>query len=232
MEERLHPTAWTGETAVEFIHHYKDDKPLFLKVSFARPHSPYDPPQRYLDMYKDAPVPEPVIGEWAAPFANYPKSKDAAFGDYGVEHAVESRRHYYANITFIDDQIGEIIRALKEEGLYDNSVIIFVSDHGDMLGDHYHWRKTYPYEGSSHVPFLLRLPEQMKMAVKPGAHLDYPVELRDIYRPSWMLPEWKYRKVWMELPCCLWCRAKNRSGGNISTWNMPPVTVPTIIGVR
>lgn len=180
LEERLHPTAWTGETAVEFIHHYKDDKPLFLKVSFARPHSPYDPPQRYLDMYKDAPVPEPVIGEWAASFANYPKSKDAAFGDYGVEHAVESRRHYYANITFIDDQIGQIIRALKEEGLYDNSVIIFVSDHGDMLGDHYHWRKTYPYEGSSHVPFLLRLPEQMKMAVKPGAHLDYPVELRDI----------------------------------------------------
>lgn len=79
-------------------------------------------------------MPEPVIGEWAASFANYPKSKDAAFGDYGVDMPWNRSRHYYANITFIDDQIGEIIRALKEEGLYDNSVIIFVSDHGDMLG--------------------------------------------------------------------------------------------------
>ena len=54
LDERLHPTAWTGQTACELIRNYDNDKPLFLKVSFARPHSPYDPPQRYLDMYKDA----------------------------------------------------------------------------------------------------------------------------------------------------------------------------------
>lgn len=180
LDEKLHPTYWTGETAVEFIHHYKSDKPLFLKVSFARPHSPYDPPQRYLDLYKDAEIPEPAIGEWAEKFADYPKSKDAAFGDYGKEHALDSRRHYYAAISFIDDQVGRVIQALKEEGLYENSVILFVSDHGDMLGDHYHWRKTYAYEGSTGVPFMIRLPREMKTRVKPGTHLDQVVEIRDI----------------------------------------------------
>ena len=64
--------------------------------------------------------------------------------------------------------------------MYDNSVILFVSDHGDMLGDHYHWRKTYAYEGSSNVPFMLRLPKDMELAVKPGSHLSQVVEIRDI----------------------------------------------------
>lgn len=180
LDEKLHPTYWTGETAVEFIHHYKSDKPLFLKVSFARPHSPYDPPQRYLDMYKETKILEPAIGTWAKGFADSPKSPSAAFGDYGVDHAIDSRRHYYAAITFIDDQIGRVIQALKEEGLYENSVILFVSDHGDMLGDHYHWRKTYAYEGSSNVPYMIRLPEQIKTILKPGSHLSQVVELRDI----------------------------------------------------
>ncbi len=180
LDEKLHPTWWTGEMAVEFIHHYKSDKPLFLKVSFARPHSPYDPPQRYLDMYSEVKIPEPAIGEWSAGFADRPQTADAAFGDFGVEHAVESRRYYYAAITFIDDQIGRVIQALKEEGLYEDAVICFVSDHGDMLGDHYHWRKTYAYEGSSHIPYLLRLPAWMQGERKQGEHLSHVVELRDI----------------------------------------------------
>lgn len=82
------------------------------------------------------------------------------------------------------------------------------------------------------MPFLLRLPEQMKMAVKPGAHLDYPVELRDIL-PTFLdaagveVPEGMDGASMLPL-----VQSENRSGGNISTWNMPPVTVPTIIGVR
>lgn len=68
-------------------------------------------------------------------------ASDAPFGNFGDDYAVNSRRHYYANITFIDDQIGKIIAALKEKGMYDDAIICFTADHGDMLGDHYHWRK-------------------------------------------------------------------------------------------
>ncbi|MCL3780426.1 arylsulfatase [Prolixibacteraceae bacterium JC049] len=181
LPEKVHPTHWTGQTAVQLINNYQQDKPLFLKVSFARPHSPYDPPKRYLDMYKDVEIPEPYVGDWAKPFADDGKveQKSAAFGDFGKEHAIKARRHYYANITFIDDQVGEIIAALKEKGLYDNSIICFTSDHGDMLGDHHHWRKTYAYQGSANIPFVMKWPSWMDTDAQRGGRMNQPVELRD-----------------------------------------------------
>jgi len=106
-------------------------------------------------MYEGAEIPEPVIGDWSHFLDSVQGGESAAFGNFGSEHAVESRKHYYANITFIDEMVGEIIQALKEKGMYENSIICFTSDHGDMLGDHHHWRKTYAYEGSSNIPFIL-----------------------------------------------------------------------------
>lgn len=157
---------------------------MFLKVSFARPHSPYDPPQRFVDIYKDSNIPEPYIGEWCKDkkyavrrdVSDVPS--DAAFCNLGDEYVKNSRCHYYANVTFIDEEIEKIVNALKKEGMYDNSLICYVSDHGDMLGDHYHWRKTYPYEGSVHVPYIVKWPSTCGFS--KGKKLDEPVELRDL----------------------------------------------------
>lgn len=183
LDERLHPTAWTGQTAVELIRHYDDERPLFLKVSFARPHSPYDPPARYLDMYKNTTIPAPSVGDWCAKYAEpldpAQAAPDAPFGNFGEAYAIRSRRHYYANITFIDDQIGAVIQALKDKGMYDDALICFTADHGDMLGDHYHWRKTYPYEGSVHIPFIVKWPASTHLAAPAGSRIEQPVELRD-----------------------------------------------------
>ncbi|MFV0554289.1 MAG: arylsulfatase [Mangrovibacterium sp.] len=178
LDEKLHPTYWTGRTAAELIRNYEQDNPLFLKVSFARPHSPYDPPQRFLDLYDEVDIPAPFLGDWDEEFAQINGGKDAAFGDFGVEHAVESRRHYYASISFIDEMVGEIIQALKDKGMYDNTLICFTSDHGDMMGDHHHWRKTYAYEGSSHVPFIVKSPASSKASAS-GQRVSQVVELRD-----------------------------------------------------
>lgn len=178
LEERLHPTQWTGNEAIRFIENYNQPQPLFLKISFARPHSPYDPPKKYVEMYKNKEVAAPSIGDWSKSFADRPQKDDAAFGDYGIEHALESRRYYYGAITFVDDQIGRIIESLKDKGIYDNSLIIFISDHGDMLGDHHHWRKTYAYEGSSHIPFIVKPPKNMNL--KNNQKIDNVVELRDV----------------------------------------------------
>lgn len=183
LDERLHPTTWTGQTACELIRNYNNDKPLFMKVSFARPHSPYDPPKRYLDMYKDVEIPKPVIGDWCGRYVERldpeKAASDAPFGNFGDDYAVKSRRHYYANITFIDDQIGQIISALKEKGMYDDAIICFTADHGDMLGDHHHWRKTYPYEGSARIPYVVKWPSYVKKSVPNGTKIEQPVELRD-----------------------------------------------------
>ena len=179
LETELHPTWWTGKTAIDLINNYNLDKPLFLKISFARPHSPYDPPQEYMDMYDDAEMPEPFIGEWCHHLDTVQGGKSTAFSNFGISHAVKSRRHYYANITFIDDMVGEIIEALKKKGMYENSIICFTSDHGDMLGDHHHWRKTYAYEGSANIPFLLKWPKGFSGDLARGEKLENPVELRD-----------------------------------------------------
>ncbi len=185
LDEKLHPTTWTGQKACELIRNYDNDNPLFLKVSFARPHSPYDPPQRYMDLYKDVDIPPPVVGDWCkGDYTELKKpsevAKDAAFANLGEEYAINSLRHYYASITFIDDQVGEIIKTLKEKGMYDNALICYVSDHGDMMGDHHHWRKTYAYEGSSKVPFIMKWPESMAQGIEKGGMSDKPVELRDL----------------------------------------------------
>lgn len=180
LDENLHPTFWTGQTAVELIENYRLDKPLFLKVSFARPHSPYDPPQRFLDLYSQENMPAPFVGDWCGEFKDFPMTPNAAFGDFGVEHAKKSRRAYYGSISFIDEQVGKIIAALKKKGMYDNALVLFTADHGDMLGDHHHWRKTYAYEGSAHIPFLMKWPKNLETVIQRGLRLDYPVELRDI----------------------------------------------------
>ena len=182
LPENLHPTAWTGETACELIRNYDDERPLFLKVSFARPHSPYDPPQRFIDLYEGQEIPAPYAGDWAGAHAALleptPQATRKPYGNYGDEYARNSRRHYYANVTFVDEEIGKVIAALREKGMYDNALIVYVSDHGDMLGDHYHWRKTYPYEGSTHVPYIVKWPASYGFG--KGQRIDAPVELRDL----------------------------------------------------
>lgn len=183
LPEELHPTRWTGDQAVEAIRKYNSSQPLFLKVSFARPHSPYDPPQRFVDMYEEKNIPVPVVGDWCKacmPNLEPEKNPDAYMGNFGVEYACNSRKYYYASITFIDEQVGRIIEELKSKDMYDNALICFVSDHGDMLGDHYLWRKTYAYEGSSSIPFIVKLPRSMKKVKKGISKIEEPVELRDL----------------------------------------------------
>lgn len=182
LPEELHPTAWTSKMACELIRNYNNDSPLFLKVSFARPHSPYDPPKRLLDEYENKDIPAPYIGDWCDRYSTLldpaKADKDAPFANFGAEYAKKSRRHYYASVTFIDEEIGKIIQTLKEKGMYDNALICYVSDHGDMLGDHYHWRKTYPYEGSTHIPYIVKWPASF--GIEKGTKVDAPVELRDL----------------------------------------------------
>lgn len=154
---------------------------MFLKVSFARPHSPYDAPKRFQDMYRDEDMPAPYVGKWAEKFAARSSDRDDLWhGDLGVDVAKRSRRGYYGSVTFIDEQVGLILKALEERGMLDNTLILFTSDHGDMLGDHHHWRKTYVNEGSARIPMIVRWPKGTGHDEKRGTKLGQPVELRDV----------------------------------------------------
>lgn len=180
LPEELHPTRWTADVAERFLDSYSGDAPFFLKVSFARPHSPYDPPARFMDAYRDAPLPERAVGDWAARHA--PRSDNSAslwHGDLGPEAARAARQGYYGSVSFLDEQIGRVLAALERRGDLENTLILFTADHGDMTGDHHLWRKTYAYEGSAHIPMIVRCPKGWTTA-PAGARLDHPVELRDV----------------------------------------------------
>ncbi len=197
LPERLHPTRWTADEALKFLGDYDGQSPFLLKVSFARPHSPYDPPRRWWDRYEGVELPEATLGDWAERHAQRgkPHSNNLWQGDLGPEKVRRARRGYYANVSFVDEQIGRILDVLKKRGWLENTLILFCADHGDMLGDHHLWRKTYAYEPSARIPMLIRWPKGMVEAER-GQAIDAPVELRDLlptfldaigadYDPEW-----------------------------------------------
>lgn len=178
--ERLHPTTWTADRAVEFLQTRDNSRPFFLKVSFARPHSPYDAIERWFSYYRERELPGAFVGDWASmnDIPQDAQKKSAWRGKMSTDVIHAARAGYYGNVSYIDEQIGRIIALLKEQGEYDNCLILFTSDHGDMLGDHHMWRKTYAYEGSAHIPLLIKLPQALNLLPTPV--VSQIAELRDI----------------------------------------------------
>ena len=180
LPEELHPTTWTANTAVEFLRDYQKPQPFFLKVSFERPHSPYDPPQRWWKHYENAPLPKAEVGDWAQRYA--PRSGpgyEIWHGDLGAEQVRSSRQGYYGSVSHVDEQIGRVVEALEKRGWLEETLILFVADHGDMTGDQNLWRKSYAYEPSARIPLLLRWPEGLVSASRNTVR-EQPVEIRDI----------------------------------------------------
>lgn len=177
--EFLHPTNWTVNESIAFLKRRDPSKPFFLKTSFARPHSPYDAPPFYFEMYLGRSLPEPVVGQWAEKHDRPEEAckPDAWRGVRNTEEIKRARAGYYGSIHHIDHQIGRLFQYMIQEGLMDNTMIVFLSDHGDMLGDHNLWRKTYAYEGVARIPFIVRLPGSFGMSAK---RIDVPVAICDV----------------------------------------------------
>ena len=184
LDEHLHPTAWTMTRAIRFLESRGDDdaQPFFLNVSFARPHSPYVPPRAYWEMYIDRPTPEPVVGDWAAENDRPEDAVDpnAWRGRLTPEQVHRARAGYYGEISFIDAQVGRLLNWMRRfrPRSFANTWFVFASDHGDMQGDHHLWRKTYAYEGSARVPFVVTPPMGRPAPARRVA--DEVVELRDV----------------------------------------------------
>jgi len=175
-EERFHPTNFTTTRAVEFLDTRDRESPFFLYVGYVAPHPPLTPPSPYFDRYHQMDCPAPVIGDWASPPA-----------DNGIGQPIDAHRvvleeealrsvcaGYFGLINHIDDQLHILLERLKREP--GPTYILFASDHGEMLGDHYLFRKSAPYEGSLRVPFLVNGPD-----IAPRQRHAIPVVLRDIY---------------------------------------------------
>ncbi|MBO8435636.1 MAG: arylsulfatase [Spirochaetes bacterium] len=181
-EEKYHPTNWVTDNVLDFLRRRDPDMPFFLMASYLKPHPPLDPPEYYLSRYIDKELTQPAIGDWETKefIEKDGRIFDSKTGPTDPDLVHEMRAAYYALITHLDHQIGRVIQALIEHKLYDNTLIVFSSDHGEELGDHYMFRKSRPYEGSCHIPMLFSNLEAIGIEGKQGTAIEAVTELRDI----------------------------------------------------
>nr|WP_325052855.1 sulfatase-like hydrolase/transferase [Kribbella turkmenica] len=167
-ETPAHYSTWVAEEAKEFLRTQDAGQPFFLWANFYDPHHPFAAPREYLDRYPPGSVPPPVGGpeELAGkPSVQAEMSRrgyqlhDTGFGADRAAEINHFRRAYYAMVTMVDDKVGEILAALDGAGLAENTLVIFTSDHGEMLGDHGLLLKgPMAYEGAVRVPLIMRWP--------------------------------------------------------------------------
>lgn len=180
----LHQTTWCSEMAIDFIREAKD-KPWLLSVNPFDPHPPFDPSPEYINNYNPEDMPYPLFQESDIEKQKHFKDIDQqtknAVNPYiskrenDLEENVDRsemgfvapedydarqvKAYYYAMIEQIDHQLGRIINILKETGQYENTIIIFTSDHGELLGDHgLIYKGCRFYEGLTHVPLIISWP--------------------------------------------------------------------------
>lgn len=178
LEERFHPTVWTTDMTIRQIERRDPTRPFFIWTSHLRPHSPYDPPRFFWDMYIDRRLPDIPIGDWAARHdVPGPFEITAWRGRLTPDQDQRMRAAYRATCTHIDYELGRLLQKLKRMSLLQDTLVIFVSDHGDMMGDHNLHRKTYAYEGSARIPFVMRYPNGLDL---PAGTFDHIVGLQDV----------------------------------------------------
>lgn len=155
--------AYKAEKKIHDLARSKDGRPFFLTVSFTHPHDPYAPTPEFWDLYEDAEI-DPPRAPFVALASRDSHSQDL-YHHYGMdrrlpteEEILRARHGYYGSISYIDHKVGKLVQALKKTGLWDNSIVIFTSDHGDMMGERGMWYKKSFYEWSLRVPLMIRLP--------------------------------------------------------------------------
>jgi len=187
-EARFHSDVFIGDSAVSWIRSHCGTRPLFLHVGFTGPHEPWDPLPRHLAQYEGRPLPTPRVREGELDskppqhrailehHANTNHESRIDLRSAGEADIARMRRHYYAKISTVDEQVGRVVDALSSRGYLENSLLIFCSDHGEMLGDHGLAYKWLMYDPIVHVPLIVRHPGSVG---SPG-HVDDLVSLMDI----------------------------------------------------
>lgn len=151
---------WLSENGLTFLREFPKDQPWHLVVNFTGPHNPMDVTARMAEAWEGVEFPMPV---------------DNQEENYSVEDHQRNRRHYAAELENIDRQVGRFIDAVRERGELDNTLIVYSSDHGEMLGDHGRWGKCTWHQPSVGIPLIMAGP-----GVRQGVVSDALVCLHDL----------------------------------------------------
>jgi arylsulfatase A-like enzyme len=173
LEERLHHTPWVADRAIAYLRQRRRGGPFFLVCSFPDPHHPYCPPRPWDHMYAPDEVVPPARREgeldalpphmrvsYEKGLATSGRSSPAKMSD---AHRREILAHTYGMVSLIDHHVGRVLAALDEQGVAENTVVVFISDHGDLIGDHgLHNKGPYHFDGILRVPMIWRWPQHFR----------------------------------------------------------------------
>ena len=189
LPDDTHPDFFVGDMATWWIENKPKVGPLFLQIGFPGPHPPYDPLPRFRNPYMSRDLPLLPVTE-SELTSQPPALQELRQHNSEVDHdsvlmnlhPTEEQRHrqrayYLANVTMIDQKVGEIVDALERNGYLDNSILIFTSDHGDCLSDHGHSQKWTMYEQITRVPMIVWAPGMMGEGTTDGAGFGAPREI-------------------------------------------------------
>ncbi len=142
-----------------------DDRPWLVTASFTHPHDPYQCRPEHWDLYDADAIDLPIVGRIdEAECDPYSLRLRTQYGlsDFAPSEAqIRRARHgYYGSISYIDDLVGDLLATLRETGLAENTVIVFTTDHGDMMGERGLWYKKTFFEGASRIPLMVSWPER------------------------------------------------------------------------
>jgi arylsulfatase len=172
--EHLTHTSFVAEETIEVLRRRNATQPFFVIAGFYAPHTPLNPPARFVDMVDMDALPLPV-------FDRTPESVPWHGLELTADHWRMIKAYYYALIMHVDDQVGRILRYLDESGLAGDTLVIFTADHGEHLGDHGLIQKGPPgLESCAHVPLLFRLPAGASGDGRRGARFDELIEAVDL----------------------------------------------------
>ncbi len=167
-------TSWITSQTLEALDGLEQSgKPWFLFASYHDPHSPFVEPEPYFSMYARESIPlRPIPPEIRRLRRDARGTQERAhvIDDPAVVQAVTAI--YYASTTHVDHDIGILLAALEARGLAENTIVLFLSDHGDMMGDRGRMNKQVMYEGAAHVPLVLQVPESIHPALTSGRVVD------------------------------------------------------------
>jgi choline-sulfatase len=166
-----------------------DRRPFLLQVSFTHPHDPYAISHSYWERYRPEDINMPRVPD-LSPAARDPHSQRiramCGLDDAGImrEHILNARRAYYSAISYIDDKVGQLLQTLSDTGLADDTIVIFTSDHGDMLGERGLWYKMTFFEWSARVPLIVHAPQRFRpqRVAQPVSLVDLLPTLLDLAR--------------------------------------------------
>jgi len=159
LPEKFYSTNWIANHAVESIENWNESGNM-LMVGFIKPHHPFDPPKKWAEMYD--PDKLELLPGWIEKSMDHDLEVHKGYfknEELNEDALRKSMAYYYASITQIDFEVGRMIKILKDKGLYDNTIIIYTSDHGEHLGYHHQILKGgYLYESIMKVPLIIKYP--------------------------------------------------------------------------